>query len=287
MQNTIDTLKYVRAFSGETIVIKLGGAALQDEHLVSMICDDLSLIRSVGVKVVLVHGGGPSINDELKIHGIEWSFLNGQRITTPDMMDIVEMVLCGKVNRRIVRTINKTGVKAIGLSGSDASMLLCVPSSKQLGQVGKVETVDPTLIRSLIEPKTDSPESGVIPVIAPVGMGRDGNAFNVNADWASTRIAEALGVKKLIFLTDQEGILDENKKLIAELDAGELEQLIEREVVTGGMRAKVETILHALKHGVTHVHVLNAKKPHALIEELFTASGSGTLCRLRSRGNSR
>lgn len=287
MQNTIDTLKYVRAFSGETIVIKLGGAALQDESLVSMICEDLSLIRSVGVKVVLVHGGGPSINEELKIHGIEWSFLNGQRITTPDMMDIVEMVLCGKVNRRIVRTINKTGVKAIGLSGSDASMLTCVPSSKQLGQVGKVETVDPQVIRALIEPKADAPESGVIPVIAPVGMGRDGNAFNVNADWASTRIAEALGVKKLIFLTDQEGILDENKKLIAELDAGELEQLIEREVVTGGMRAKVETILHALKHGVTHVHVLNAKKPHALIEELFTASGAGTLCRLRSRGNAK
>ena len=281
-RDVIATLGYVRKFSGTTILIKLGGAALQDSKLVNSICKDLMMIQSVGVSVVLVHGGGPSINAELTLRGIEWSFIEGQRVTTPPMMDVIEMVLCGSVNRRIVRTLNQSGVKAVGLSGSDGSTLFCKQAKSELGRVGQVEKVDTSLIQSILNTHSAG-GSGAIPVIAPVGVGKDGQAFNINADWAAVRIAEALGIEKVLFLTDQEGILDGEKKLIAELDAGELENLIETSVVQGGMLAKTRTVLYALRHGVKDVHVLNAKYPHGLIEELFTDRGIGTVCRLRSR----
>jgi acetylglutamate kinase len=278
----LDTLAYVKRFAGETVLIKLGGAALQDSELVVSLCEDFALIRSVGVSVVLVHGGGPSINQELTTHGIQWEFIDGQRVTTPAMMDIVEMVLCGSVNRRIVRTLNHAGVTAVGLSGADARTLQCRQSNKKLGQVGKIDKVDPSFINTVLNTQLE-PGKGCIPVIAPVGVGKDGQAFNVNADWAASRIAEALGIKKIIYLTDQHGILDGEKKLISELDAGELEHLIESGVVQGGMLAKAQTMLHALKNGVSDIHVLNARRPHALIEELFTDVGVGTVCRSRSR----
>lgn len=278
----IATLGYVRKFSGKTILIKLGGAALQDSVLVGSICKDLMLIRSVGVSVVLVHGGGPSINQELTSRGIEWSFIEGQRVTTPEMMDVIEMVLCGGVNRRIVRTLNLAGVRAIGLSGADGSTLLCKQANRELGQVGAIEKVDVSVINALLGTQSSS-GIGTIPVVAPVGVGKDGRAFNINADWAAVRIAQALGIEKVLFLTDQEGILDNQMQLIPELDAGELENLIETGIVKGGMLAKVRTILHALNNGVRDVHVLNARRPHGLIEELFTDIGVGTVCRLRSR----
>lgn len=283
-QEVISTLNYVRKFSGKTILIKLGGAALQDSKLVTSICKDLMLIRSVGVSVVLVHGGGPSINQELTSKGIEWTFVDGLRVTTPEMMDVIEMVLCGSVNRRIVRTLNHAGVKAIGMSGTDSGTLMCKQSSRELGQVGSIEKVDPSMIRAILGTQ-DRGTMGAIPVIAPVGSGRDGQAFNINADWAASRIAQALEIEKVLFLTDQEGILDSAGQLIPELDAGELENLIEAGVVTGGMLAKVRTILHALRHGARDVHVLNARRPHGLIEELFTDRGVGTICRLRARGS--
>lgn len=282
-EHVIATLSYVKRFAGSTVLIKLGGAALQDSSLVTSICKDLMLIRAVGVSVVLVHGGGPSINDELTAKGIEWEFINGQRKTSPEMMDVIEMVLCGKVNSRIVRNLNQAGVKAIGLSGIDAATLLCKQADKKLGQVGVIEKVDPSFIHSILNTQTEK-GIGAIPVIAPVGVGKKGDAYNVNADWAAVRIAEALGIKKVLFLTDQNGILDPQLKLIPELDAGELENLIETGVVKGGMLAKVQTILHALRKGVTDIHVLNARRPHGLIEELFTDRGIGTVCRLRSRG---
>ncbi len=267
-------LTYVRRFSGTTVLIKLGGAALQDPELVSSICEDLTLIRSAGISVVLVHGGGPSINQELTRRGIQWEFLEGQRITTPEMMEVIERVLCGSVNRTIVRTLNASGVPAVGISGGDAQTLLCKAAHPKLGQVGQIETVNTGFILSVMDQ--------AIPVIAPIGVGRDGTAFNINADWAASRIAQSLGVGKLIFLTDQDGILDSNKKLIPELDAAELENLIENGTVQGGMLAKTRTILHALRHGVKDIHVLNARRPHGLIEELFTDQGVGTACRLRS-----
>lgn len=282
VKGVIDTLHYVKKFAGETVLIKLGGAALQDRELIVSLCDDLALIRAVGVSLVIVHGGGPSINQELTTHGIDWTFVDGQRVTTPEMMDIVEMVLCGTVNRRIVRTLNHSGVRAIGMSGTDSGTLICTQSSEALGQVGAIDHVDASYINSILNSQNE-PGKGCIPVIAPVGAGRDGRAYNVNADWAASRIAQALEVRKVIYLTDQDGILDGEKKLISELDAGELEQLIESGVVQGGMLAKAKTMLDALRKGVADIHVLNARRPHVLVEELFTEGGAGTVCRARSR----
>ncbi len=282
-KDVLATLSYVRQFAGSTVLIKLGGAALQDSNLVESICDDLTLIRSVGVSVVLVHGGGPSINQELTSKGIAWEFIDGQRVTTPEMMDVIEMVLCGSVNRRIVRTLNHAGVRAVGMSGTDASTLYCKKSNPKLGQVGVIDKVNTSFINSILNTQTDG--VGSIPVIAPVGIGKNGEAYNINADWAASRIAQALGIKKVFFLTDQEGILDGNQQLISELDAGELENLIDTGIVKGGMLAKVQTVIHALRHGVNDVHILNARRPHGLIEELFTAAGVGTVCRLRSRSS--
>ncbi len=283
-KDVVATLGYVQKFSGSTILIKLGGAALQDAALVDSICEDLIRIRSVGVSVVLVHGGGPAINEELARRGIQWSFIEGQRVTTPEMMDVIEMTLCGLVNRRIVRALNAAGVKAVGFSGTDAATLLCKRGDERLGLVGQIEKVNTSLIDAVLSLQNDM---GVpaIPVIAPLGLGKDGLAYNINADWAASRIASALGVTKMLFLTDQDGIFGEDRKLVPELDAAELEGLIETGVVTGGMLAKARTIVHALKHKVTDVHILNARRPHGLIEELFTDRGVGTVCRLRSRAH--
>ena len=282
LDSALATLSYVQRFRGHTVLIKLGGAALQDESLVTSICGDLRLIQAVGVNVVLVHGGGPSINEELTRRGIEWEFIEGQRVTTPEMMGVIEMVLCGNVNRRIVRALNHSGVKAVGLSGTDGSMLLCKKANPKLQQVGQVEKVDTSTIQAILENHTEDGQS-TIPVIAPIGVGKKGEAYNINADWAASRIAQAMKIKKVLFLTDQEGILNSSGQLINELDAGELEGLIEAGVVKGGMLAKVKTVLHALKNGVSDLHILNARRPHGLIEELFTNRGVGTVCRLRSR----
>lgn len=303
LKATLASLGYIQKFRHQTLLIKLGGAALQDASLVQSLCEDLSLIHSVGINLILVHGGGPSINKELEARGIKWEFINGLRITTPEMMDVIEMVLCGQVNHRIVRALNQSGVRAIGLSGADASLLQCKQADPQLQQVGLIEKVDTSSIQALMNHQnisattttsslissTHHPASSslsspspLIPVIAPVGVGKKGEAYNINADWAASRIAEAMKIKKMFFLTDQDGILDAQMKLISELDAGQLESLIEQGVIKGGMLAKAQTIIYALRHGVKDVHIINAKRPHGLIEELFTDTGIGTVCRLRS-----
>lgn len=281
---TLASLGYLKKFRHQTLLIKLGGAALQDSSLVQSLCADLSLIHSVGINLILVHGGGPSINQELTARGIKWEFVNGLRITTPEMMDIIEMVLCGQVNHRIVRALNQSGVRAIGLSGADASLLQCKQADPRLQQVGLIEKVDTSSIDALMNHQTSAIKSSppLIPVIAPVGVGKKGEAYNINADWAASRIADAMQIKKVFFLTDQDGILDAEMKLISELDAGQLESLIEQGVIKGGMLAKAQTIIYALRHGVKDVHIINAKRPHGLIEELFTDTGVGTVCRLRS-----
>jgi acetylglutamate kinase len=281
-KDVISALNYVRLFAGTQIIVKLGGSVLQDDILLHSICEDLTAIRKVGVSIILVHGGGPAINEELKRRGIEWNFIDGLRVTTPEMMSVIEMVLCGNVNRRIVRALGAAGLKAVGFSGADASTLICRKTDERLGQVGTIERVNAQLIDHVLGMKDELGERG-IPVIAPVGVGRDGSAFNINADWVASRVASHCSVTKMVFLTDQDGILDSSGRLIPELDAGELEQLIEDGTVKGGMLAKARTILHALQNKVTDVHILNAKAPNALIAELFTDQGSGTVCRLRSR----
>ncbi len=274
LQSVLETLSYVRKFSGETVLIKLGGAALQDSGLVRSLCEDFALLRSLGITLVLVHGGGPSINQELIPHGIEWSFVQGQRVTTPQMMDVVEMVLNGSVNSRLVRTLNNSGVPAIGLSGADGGLIQCKRAREELGQVGVVEAVNTELIQKLLD--------AYVPVIAPVGVGKSGEAYNVNADWAAIHVAVALAISKVVYLTNQDGILDGSRSVISELDAAGLEHLIETGVVQGGMLAKAQTMLHGLKQGVRDIHILNARNPHGLIEELYTKGGRGTVCRVRS-----
>lgn len=281
-ESVLSVLDYVREFSGTTIMVKLGGSILQDDKLLESIADDIFAMHSVGVRVVVVHGGGPAINLELERRNIKWNFVDGLRVTTPEMMEVIETVLSGSVNRRIVRSLNNTSLRAVGFSGADAQTLMCKPSSKVLGLVGEIETVNPHLINQVLNMQDDIGRRG-IPVIAPVGTDKNGVSYNINADWAASRIASGLGVTKMLFLTDQDGILDPEGKLINELDAGELVQLIEDGTVKGGMLAKAKTVLYAVQHKVTDVHILNARRPHALIEELFTDAGVGTVCRLRSR----
>lgn len=281
-ESVLSVLDYVKEFTGTTIMVKLGGSILQDDSLMETIAADITAIQRVGVRVILVHGGGPAINLELERRNIKWEFIDGLRVTTPEMMDVIEMVLCGTVNRRIVRSLNKMGLRAVGFSGADCATLVCKPAAKNLGLVGEIEAVHQQLIDKVLEMSDEMGQRGV-PVIAPVGTDRQGRAYNINADWAASRIASKIGVTKMLFLTDQDGILDHEGKLIPELDAGELVQLIEDGTVKGGMLAKAKTILYAVQNKVTDVHILNARRPHSLIEELFTDAGIGTVCRLRSR----
>jgi acetylglutamate kinase len=257
-------------------VIKLGGAALRDEKVVSGICRELASLQATflthGAPLVIVHGGGPAINEELTSKGITWEFVRGQRVTTDAMMDVIETVLSGKVNKSLVRALNHSQVRAVGLSGTDARMLQCKALSPEMGRVGEIMEVDTSAIHAILN-------AGLTPVIAPIGVGplegeMAGQAFNINADFAACRIAEVLGAEKLVFLTDQDGILDSDKKLISEISSAGLSRLIESGVVQGGMLAKTQTILHALSHGVSKVQVLNGCTPHVLT----SATPVGTLC---------
>ena len=278
----LTALSYVKRLSGTTLLIKLGGAALQNSEHFDSLKTDLALLRDVGISVVLVHGGGPAINAELSSRGITWEFIDGQRVTTPEMMEVIENVLGGTVNRHIVRSLNLAGIPAVGFSGIEARTLRCRPAGSKLGQVGVIEEVDTSLIRSILHAQTKDGH-GAIPVSAPIGVGSDGQTFNINADWAASRIAQALGIKKVLFLTDQNGILDAEGNVVPELDASELQGYIDNQVVKGGMLTKTRTILDALNNGVSTIHIINGQKPHALVSELFTDEGAGTICRLRSR----
>lgn len=274
----IETLQYVKRFSGQRILIKLGGSVLDDQTLIKDLCMDFSLLRAAGISLVVVHGGSRAIEQELKLHQINSTFIDGLRVTTPDMVGIIEMVLCGNINRNLVRHLNASGVSAIGLSGTDNWMLRCERLDPVLGEVGKISKIDTTLIdRCLLDQQHRF--QGHIPVIAPLGVDAEGNALNVNADWAATVIAQALNIDKLIYLTDQPGINDATGKCISVIDLKGLQTLIDTEVVKDGMLTKVRTIMDALNNGLEFIHIINAKKPHSLIEELFTDSGIGTLCK--------
>lgn len=275
---TKETLSYVKKFASDCILIKLGGSVLNDIDLVKKICVDLSLIKAAGISIVLVHGGGKAIDNMLKIHHINSTTHEGLRITTDEMIDIVEMVLCGHVNKIIVRALNSAGLPAVGLSGSDNNMLPCDLFSSIHGKTGKVKTVNPEIIQHFLTTQKDL-EKGIIPVISPVGVDAQGNALNVNADWSATHIALALKIKKLIFLTDQHGIYDANKQIISELDKNQLQTMIQTQVITDGMLTKTNAIIYALNHGIDNIHIINATTPHALLEELFTQQGIGTVCK--------
>jgi acetylglutamate kinase len=276
----LETLEYVKRFCGQKILIKIGGAPLQNPELVKKLCSDLSLMRASGISLVLVHGGGAAINQALEQKGIKWSFHDGQRVTTKEMVETVEEVLCGQVNKKLVRTLNAAGVKAVGLSGTDGQLLQCSHLDPALGEVGQIDKVNTEVIEGFIEGQLKS-NQGYIPVVSSFGMTTEGEPLNINADWVCVALARALDIPKIVYLTDEDGILNGEGALISDIDMNGLQQLIETGAVKGGMLTKVKTILDALEAGVQQVHIINGSRPHSLIEEVFTNKGVGTVCQSR------
>lgn len=236
------------------VLIKLGGAALTESSALQSTTEAIMKFRSSGYDVILVHGGGPAINAELQARGIEWNFVNGQRVTTPLMMKSIESTLCGVVNRSLVRHFGAQGIHALGFSGVDHGTLVCCQASPELGQVGKIVQVNADWISDILNMPTKP-----LPVIAPLGVGAGGECYNINADWSASHLAVALGVEQLLFLTDQPGVLDEEGQVIRTVDVEGLGNLIEAKMVTGGMMTKTNAVIHALKNGVGLVRVMNAQ----------------------------
>jgi len=287
MKNTvadilIEALPYIRRFSGKTVVIKYGGHAMVDEDLKTNFSKDISLLKTIGVNPVVVHGGGPQINEVLKTMGITSTFIKGMRYTDDATMDVVEMVLGGKVNKDVVSRINLEGGRAVGLSGKDAGLILAEkmtiyhqedaskpPEIIDPGMVGDVSSVNPEIIHTLST-------QGFIPIIAPVGMGSKGETYNINADVVAARIASALNAERLILVTDVDGVLDSDKALISSVNEAQAREMIRDSRISGGMIPKVECGLSALNAGVKKAHIINGKIAHAVLLELFTDSGIGT-----------
>lgn len=278
----MEALPYIRKFSGKTIVIKYGGSAMTDEKLKEGFARDIVLLDYIGIHPVIVHGGGPQIGQVLQKMGIESKFHNGMRITDQATMDVVEMVLAGDINKSIVSLINRHGGKAVGLSGKDGGLLKAkkLPKEKvingkssesiDLGRVGSIYEVDPSVLRTLDQGR-------FIPVIAPIGVDDEGEALNINADPVAGAIASALQAEKLVLLTDVEGIKDSDGNLIASIDRIETKRLIKEGVIRGGMIPKVECALRAVAECVKTAHIIDGRIQHAVLLEIFTDKGVGTV----------
>ena len=278
----IEALPYIRRFYGMTIVVKYGGHAMVDDQLKADFARDITLMKFTGLNPVVVHGGGPQINKVLDQMGMQHQFIKGMRLTDEATMDVVEMVLGGKVNKDIVTQINKQGGKAVGLSGKDGELIRAKklhivyqedenkpPEIIDPGLVGQVTQINPSIINTLSR-------EGFIPIIAPVGTGDSGETYNINADLVASSMAVALSAKRLILLTDVEGVLDLSGELISSIDMEKIDQMIKEKAISGGMIPKIECALEALKNGVEKVHIINGRKRHALLLELFTDKGIGT-----------
>ncbi|MBI2068023.1 MAG: acetylglutamate kinase [Deltaproteobacteria bacterium] len=269
----MEALPYIRKFHGKTVVIKYGGAAMLDERLKSSFARDVVLLDYIGINPVIVHGGGPQIGEVLKKMGIESRFHNGMRITDDRTMDVVEMVLAGDINKEIVSLVNSHGGRAVGLSGKDGRMIQAKkldPETVDLGRVGTVKTVDPSVLTTLDQAK-------FIPVIAPIGVDEKGQALNINADLVAGVIAESLQAEKLVLLTDVEGVLDQNKQLLSSIKTKEVSRLIEEGTIIGGMIPKIQCALKAVQSGVRTAHIIDGRVEHALLLEIFTDKGVGTV----------
>jgi len=272
----VEALPYIKNFNGETVVIKYGGSALVDEKIKNSVMQDIALLKFVGLKPVIVHGGGPEINKTLKQIGKEPKFVNGCRVTDEETMEIVEMVLAGKLNKSIVEELNQQGLKAVGICGKDANTLLAekkVTDGVDLGLVGEVKKVDTTLIETLMN-------NDFVPVIAPIGADENGNTYNINADYAAGAIAGALGAKKLMYLTDVSGVLtdvNDPSSLLSFVKVDKIHELIKEGIISGGMIPKVECCIAGVEAGVEHVHILDGRKEHCILLEIFTPEGIGTL----------
>jgi acetylglutamate kinase len=278
----IEALPYIRKFSGMTVVVKYGGHAMVDEQLKTDFARDITLLKFIGLNPVVVHGGGPQINRVLDQMGIRPQFVRGMRLTDGPTMDVVEMVLGGKVNKGIVAQINQQGGKAVGLSGKDGGLIEAMkmrivhqvdegspPEIIDPGMVGEVTRINPQIIHTLSE-------QGFIPIIAPVGAGREGETYNINADLVASHIATALSAGRLILLTDVDGVMDAAGRLISSIDAATISRMIADGSISGGMIPKIEYALHAIKNGVEKVPIINGKRRHAILLELFTDRGIGT-----------
>ncbi|MCK5513643.1 MAG: acetylglutamate kinase [Deltaproteobacteria bacterium] len=278
----MEALPYIRRFYQKTIVIKYGGHAMVDRELKKDFAMDITLMNYIGLNTVVVHGGGPQIEKVLKKMGKSSKYIEGLRVTDEESMEIVEMVLVGKVNKEIVSLINQQGGKAVGLSGKDGNLItakkLRLSSSsykssprklKDIGQVGEVASVNPNVIKTLDRSK-------FIPVIAPVGLGENGETYNINADTVAGKIASALKAEKLILLTDTEGVLDNKSALISSMNERKAKTLIKKGQISGGMIPKVNCCLQALKEGVAKTHIIDGRIRHAILLEIFTDVGIGT-----------
>ena len=278
----IESLPYIRKFSGKTFVIKYGGAAMVDAKLKDAFAKDIVLLNLIGIKPVIVHGGGPKINRIMEKMGKTPAFVHGHRVTDTETIDIVEMVLGGLINKQIVTLINSHGGKAIGLSGKDANLIKArkkiirkmspetgVPEIIDLGLVGEVEKINPRILTSM-------DESGFIPVIAPVSSGKKMETLNINADYVAGAIASALKAEKLILLTDVTGVKDKKNKLIPTLHLKEVKTLIKNKTISDGMLPKVHACENALKGKVKKTHIIDGRIPHAILLEIFTEKGIGT-----------
>jgi acetylglutamate kinase len=267
----VEALPYIRRFAGKVVVVKYGGNAMSDD--LSVFAEDVVLLHAVGMRVVVVHGGGPQIGDLLARLGMESRFVDGLRVTDAETLDVARMVLVGKVNRELVSSVNAHGPLAVGVSGEDGAFLRASARSPELGFVGDVEGVDPTLLSRLLD-------SGLIPVVATIGMGPDGQAYNVNADTAAGAVAAALAAEKLVYLTDVEGIRadpDDPSSLLSTVGVDQLEAMVADGTVREGMIPKVSSCVGAVRAGVGHAHVLDGRVPHVLLLEFFTRSGIGTM----------
>ncbi|AAV93843.1 acetylglutamate kinase [Ruegeria pomeroyi] len=265
-------LPYLQRYDDAIVVIKLGGHAMGSDEAMESFARDVVLLRQVGVNPVVVHGGGPMINAMLKKLDIQSEFVNGKRVTDVATVEVVEMVLSGVVNKRIVQEINRQGGKAVGLSGKDANLMICDQTNPDLGFVGTPTEMNPDLLRNLFA-------HDIIPVIAPLGAGREGETFNVNGDTAAGAIAAALKADRLLLLTDVSGVKNGEGEVLTELKAGQIREMIADGTIAGGMIPKTETALDALDNGVRAVVILDGRVDNAVLLELYTEHGAGSLIR--------
>ena len=272
VKTLLDALPYIKKFHNDIIVIKYGGSAQTSQELKAKFAEDIALLHTVGMKPVVVHGGGKSITELLNDLKIDTEFIDGQRVTTKEVMRIAEMVLSGEVNKDIVSLLNSQGAKAIGISGKDADFIKAVPKdSVKFGYTGVIDSIDPSIVYNILD-------DGFIPVIAPIASGGQiGHpGFNINADLAASKIAVALNARKVLFLTDTPGVIDKQKKLLNTLTIEQVAKLKEDGTIVGGMVPKVDACVEALRGGVKKAHIIDGRLEHSLLLEILTSSGIGT-----------
>ena len=265
-------LPYIQRYDGAVIVIKLGGHAMTDSDAMTNFAQDIVLMKQCNLNPIIVHGGGPAINNFLNKMNIKTNFLKGKRVTDKESIPLIEMVLSGSVNKNIVSAINSQGGKAVGLSGKDANLMICEPDNPKLGFVGNPTQVNPEILKNFLE-------SDFIPIVAPIGVGVDGQTYNVNADTAAGAIAAALSADRLLLLTDVDGVKNKNGEILTKLSIEDVKNLIKNGTISKGMIPKTETAIKALEDGVRAAVILDGRTPNACLLELFTDYGAGTLIR--------